>query len=59
MIIRILIILGIVSIIIGVLFFDNPSKDWIDSYSIVIAVLVVVLVGSISILKRKKIFINL
>ena len=46
--VRILIIAAIVSIILGCTFSDDPSKDWIDGVSIVIAVLVVVLVGSIT-----------
>ena len=46
--VRILIIAAIVSIVLGVTFSDDPSKDWIDGMSIVIAVLVVVLVGSIT-----------
>ena len=44
----ILIVAAIVSIILGCTFSDDPSKDWIDGVSIVIAVLVVVLVGSIT-----------
>ena len=46
--VRILIVAAIVSIILGCTFSDDPSKDWIDGVSIVIAVLVVVLVGSIT-----------
>ena len=46
--VRILIVSAIVSIILGCTFSDDPSKDWIDGVSIVIAVLVVVLVGSIT-----------
>ena len=46
--VRILIVAAIVSILLGVLFSDDPSKDWIDGVSIVVAVLVVVLVGSIT-----------
>jgi magnesium-transporting ATPase (P-type) len=46
--VRILIVSAIVSIVLGVAFSDDPSKDWIDGFSIVIAVLVVVLVGSIT-----------
>ena len=48
MMVRILIVAAIVSIVLGVAFSDDPSKDWIDGCSIVIAVLVVVLVGSIT-----------
>ena len=46
--VRILIVAAIVSIILGVSFSEDPSKDWIDGVSIVVAVLVVVLVGSIT-----------
>ena len=46
--VRILIVAAVVSIILGCTFSDDPSKDWIDGVSIVIAVLVVVLVGSIT-----------
>ena len=46
--VRILIVSAVVSIILGCTFSDDPSKDWIDGVSIVIAVLVVVLVGSIT-----------
>ena len=46
--VRILIVSAIISIILGIFFSDDPSKDWIDGLSIVIAVLVVVLVGSIT-----------
>ena len=48
MMVRILIVAAIVSIILGIFFSDDPKKDWIDGFSIVIAVLVVVLVGSIT-----------
>ena len=46
--VRILIVAAIVSIVLGCTFSDDPSKDWIDGVSIIIAVLVVVLVGSIT-----------
>ena len=46
--VRILIVAAIVSIVLGCTFSDDPSKDWVDGVSIVIAVLVVVLVGSIT-----------
>ena len=46
--VRILIISAIISIVLGCTFSDDPSKDWIDGVSIIIAVLVVVLVGSIT-----------
>ena len=46
--VRILIICAIVSIVLGCTLSDDPSKDWIDGVSIIIAVLVVVLVGSIT-----------
>ena len=46
--IRILIVSAIVSIVLGCTLSDDPSKDWIDGVSIIIAVVVVVLVGSIT-----------
>ena len=46
--VRILIVAAIVSIVLGVAFSEDKSKDWIDGVSIVVAVLVVVLVGSIT-----------
>ncbi len=46
--VRILIVAAIVSIILGCTFSNDPSKDWIDGVSIVVAVLVVILVGSIT-----------
>ena len=54
--VRILIVSAIVSIILGIFFSDDPSKDWIDGVSIVIAVLVVVLVGSITDYQKEKKF---
>ena len=46
--VRILIVAAIVSIILGCTFSEDPSKDWVDGVSIVVAVLIVVLVGSIT-----------
>ena len=46
--VRILIIAAIVQIVLGILLGEDPSKDWIDGLSIIIAVLVVTLVGSIT-----------
>ena len=46
--VRILIVAAIVSIVLGCTFSDDPSKDWVDGVSIVVAVLIVVLVGSIT-----------
>ena len=40
--VRILIVCAIVSIVLGITFSDDPSKDWIDGVSIIVAVLVVV-----------------
>ena len=54
--VRILIVSAIVSIVLGIFFSDDPSKDWIDGVSIVIAVLVVVLVGSITDYQKEKKF---
>ena len=46
--IRILIAAAIIQIILGATLGEDPSKDWIDGFSIIIAVLVVTLVGSIT-----------
>ena len=46
--VRILILAAVVSIVLGCTFSEDPSKDWVDGVSIVIAVLIVVLVGSIT-----------
>jgi len=57
--VRILIVSAIVSIILGVAFSEDPSKDWIDGVSIVVAVLVVVLVGSITDYQKEQKFLEL
>ena len=54
--VRILIVSAIVSIVLGCTFSEDPSKDWIDGVSIVIAVLVVVLVGSITDYQKERKF---
>ena len=46
--VRILIVAAIVQIILGVTLGEDPSKDWVDGLSIILAVLVVTLVGSIT-----------
>ena len=46
--VRILILAAIVSIVLGCTFSEDPGKDWVDGVSIVVAVLIVVLVGSIT-----------
>ena len=46
--VRILIVAAVVQIVLGVTLGEDPSKDWIDGLSIIIAVLVVTLVGSIT-----------
>ena len=48
MMVRILIVCAIVEIVLGCTLSDDPSKDWIDGVSIIVAILVVVLVGSIT-----------
>ena len=48
MMVRILILCAIVQIVLGCTLSDDPSKDWIDGVSIIVAILVVVLVGSIT-----------
>ena len=54
--VRILILAAIVSIVLGCTFSDDPSKDWVDGVSIVVAVLIVVLVGSITDYQKEKKF---
>ena len=54
--IRILIVAAIVQIVLGATLSDDPSKDWIDGLSIIIAVLVVVCVGSITNWQKEKKF---
>ena len=48
MMVRILIVCAVVQIVLGCTLSDDPSKDWIDGVSIIVAILVVVLVGSIT-----------
>ncbi len=54
--VRILIVAAIVQIVLGATLGDDPSKDWVDGLSIVIAVLVVTLVGSITNWKKENKF---
>ena len=51
--VRILIVAAIAQIILGATLSDDPSKDWVDGLSIIIAVLVVTLVGSITNWKKE------
>ena len=51
--VRILIAAAIVQIILGATLSEDPSKDWVDGLSIVVAVLVVTLVGSITNWKKE------
>ena len=51
--IRILIVASIVQIILGTTLSDNPKTDWIDGVSIIVAVVIVVLVGSITDYKKE------
>ena len=46
--IRILVVAAIVQIVLGATLSDDPGKDWVDGLSIIIAIVVVVLVGSIT-----------
>ena len=48
MMLRILIVAAIVSIVLGCTLSDDPSTDWIDGVSIIVAVIVVTLVSSIT-----------
>ena len=49
----VLIVAAVVQIILGVLFSDEPERDWIDGFSILIAVVVVVSVSSITNWKKE------
>ena len=51
--VRILIVAAIAQIILGATLSDDPSKDWVDGLSIIVAVLVVTLVGSITNWKKE------
>ena len=51
--IKILLVAGIIQIILGTTLSDNPKTDWIDGVSILIAVVIVVLVGSITNYKKE------
>ena len=51
--IRILIVAAIIQIVLGTTLSDNPKTDWIDGVSIVVAVIIVVLVGSITDYKKE------
>ena len=51
--IKILLVAGIIQIILGTTLSDNPETDWIDGVSILIAVIIVVLVGSITNYKKE------
>ena len=51
--VRILIAAAIVQIVLGATLGDDPSKDWIDGLSIIFAILVVTLVGSITNYKKE------
>ena len=48
MMVRILIVCAIVQIVLGCTLSEDPSRDWVDGVSIIVAILVVVLVGSIT-----------
>ena len=51
--IKILIVAALVQILLGSTFGEDPSKDWIDGLSIIAAVIVVTLVGSITNYKKE------
>ena len=51
--IRILIVAAIVQIVLGATLSDHPDKDWVDGLSIIVAVLVVVCVGSVTNWKKE------
>ena len=56
MMVRILIVCAVVQIVLGCTLSDDPSKDWVDGVSIIVAILVVVLVGSITNYKKEQKF---
>ena len=51
--IQILCVSAIVQIVLGIAFEQNPKTDWIDGFSIIIAIRVIVLVGSITNYKKE------
>ena len=53
MMLRILIVAAVVSIVLGCTLSDDPSTDWIDGVSIIVAVIVVTLVSSITNWKKE------
>ncbi len=53
---QILIGAALVQIVLGATVSDDPSKDWIDGMSIVVAIIVVVSVGSITNYQKDKMF---
>ena len=57
--VQLLVIFAIISIVLGCTLSDEPKKDWIDGLSIIIAILFVVLVGSITKYEEKKQFAKL
>ena len=50
--IKILLVAGIIQIILGTILSDKPETDWIDRVSILIAIVIVVLVASITNYKK-------
>ena len=56
MMLQILIVAAIVQTVLGGTVGDDPSKDWIDGISIILAVVVVVAVGSITNYQKEKKF---
>ena len=46
--VRILIVAAVVQIVLGATLGEEPEKDWVDGLSIIVAILVVTLVGSIT-----------
>ena len=54
--VQLLILCAIISIVLGCTLSDEPSKDWIDGLSMIIAVIIVVMVGSVTKYQEKKQF---
>jgi len=56
---RILLVCGIVSLILGVTIDEHPEIGWIDGFAIILAVVIVVLVTGINDYQKQKKFIAL
>ena len=57
--VQLLIVCAIISIALGGTLSDDPNKDWIDGLSMIIAVFIVVMIGSVTRYQEKKQFFDL